>query len=55
MNPEPALIFSYGEFWAKCRGPAQWLPILRNEMEQLGWDSCNIIIVLGTAALITLV
>ena len=47
MNPKPTPLFSYRKFWAECLGPAPWLPMSRNEMEQLGWDSCDIIIVSG--------
>ncbi|UDF37714.1 UNVERIFIED_ORG: YgiQ family radical SAM protein [Shinella sp. XGS7] len=39
----------YKPFWAKRFGPAPFLPMSRKEMEQLGWDSCDIIIVTGDA------
>jgi uncharacterized radical SAM protein YgiQ len=39
----------YKPFWAKRFGPAPFLPMSRAEMEQLGWDSCDIIIVTGDA------
>ncbi|MCE4557320.1 YgiQ family radical SAM protein [Pelomonas cellulosilytica] len=39
----------YRPFWAKRFGPAPFLPMSRQEMEQLGWDSCDIIIVTGDA------
>ena len=39
----------YRPFWAKRFGPAPFLPISRAEMDQLGWDSCDIIIVTGDA------
>jgi uncharacterized radical SAM protein YgiQ len=42
-------IFSYRPYWAKRFGPAPVLPMSRAEMEQLGWDSCDIIIVTGDA------
>ena len=42
-------IFSYRQFWAKRFGPAPLLPMSRAEMEQLGWDACDIILVTGDA------
>lgn len=45
----PAPIFSYRQYWAECFGPAPFLPMSREEMDQLGWDSCDIIIVTGDA------
>ncbi len=36
-------------FWAKRFGTAPFLPTSRAEMEQLGWDSCDIVIVTGDA------
>ncbi len=40
---------AYRPFWAKRFGPAPFLPMSRDEMTQLGWDSCDIIIVSGDA------
>ncbi len=42
-------IFSYRKFWPYKFGPAPVLPMSRNEMDILGWDSCDIIIVTGDA------
>jgi len=42
-------LFSYPKYWAECYGIAPFLPMSRDEMEQLGWDSCDIIIVCGDA------
>jgi uncharacterized radical SAM protein YgiQ len=42
-------LFSYPKYWAECFGPAPFLPMSRKEMEILGWDSCDIIIVTGDA------
>lgn len=39
----------YRPFWAKRFGPAPFLPMSREEMDQLGWDSCDIVIVSGDA------
>ncbi|QXZ11009.1 YgiQ family radical SAM protein [Comamonas sp. Y33R10-2] len=40
---------SYKPYWAKRFGVAKFLPTTRAEMEQLGWDSCDIILVTGDA------
>ncbi|RRS03466.1 YgiQ family radical SAM protein [Aquabacterium soli] len=40
---------SYKPFWAKRFGRAKFLPMSREEMNELGWDSCDIIIVTGDA------
>ena len=40
---------SYRKFWAQRFGTAPFLPMSRAEMTQLGWDSCDIIIVTGDA------
>ncbi|MCU0761547.1 MAG: YgiQ family radical SAM protein [Hydrogenophaga sp.] len=42
-------ITSYRPYWAKRFGVAPFLPMTRAEMEQLGWDSCDIILVTGDA------
>ncbi|KAF0192214.1 MAG: Fe-S oxidoreductase [Gammaproteobacteria bacterium] len=42
-------LFSYRKHWAKRFGTAPVLPMSRDEMELLGWDSCDIIIVTGDA------
>jgi len=44
----PALT-GYKPFWAKRFGPAPYLPMSRAEMEALGWDSCDVVIVTGDA------
>ena len=46
---KPTNIFSYRKYWAERFGIAPVLPMSRTEMEQLGWDSCDIIIVTGDA------
>lgn len=35
-------LFSWPQYWAACFGPAPFLPMSREEMDQLGWDSCDI-------------
>ena len=42
-------LFSRRKFWAHRFGPAPFLPMSRAEMEQLGWDSCDIILITGDA------
>jgi uncharacterized radical SAM protein YgiQ len=42
-------ITSYRPYWAKRFGVAPILPMSRAEMERLGWDSCDIILVTGDA------
>ncbi|WP_372060492.1 YgiQ family radical SAM protein [Vibrio sp. 10N.261.51.F12] len=37
------------KYWAECYGVAPFLPTSRKEMDALGWDSCDIIIVTGDA------
>ncbi len=40
---------SYRKYWAARFGMAKFLPTSREEMQALGWDSCDIIIVTGDA------
>jgi len=42
-------LFSYRQFWAKRFGTATELPMTRAEMDDLGWDSCDVILVTGDA------
>jgi uncharacterized radical SAM protein YgiQ len=42
-------LFSYRKYWASRFGTAPFLPMSREEMAALGWDSCDIIIVTGDA------
>ncbi|WP_051219460.1 YgiQ family radical SAM protein [Oceanobacter kriegii] len=42
-------LFSHHPYWAECFGTAPFLPMSREEMDQLGWDSCDIILVNGDA------
>ncbi len=42
-------IFGYRKYWAHKFTPAPFLPMSREEMDDLGWDSCDIIIVTGDA------
>lgn len=45
----PRKLFSYPKYWAECFGTAPYLPMSRAEMDELGWDSCDIIIVTADA------
>ncbi len=47
LTPPP--LFSYRPYWPKKLGEAPVLPMSRAEMDALGWDSCDIIIVTGDA------
>ncbi|RLA27477.1 MAG: YgiQ family radical SAM protein, partial [Gammaproteobacteria bacterium] len=42
-------LHQYPKYWAECFGPAPFLPMSRAEMDVLGWDSCDVIIVTGDA------
>ena len=42
-------LYDYPKYWAECYGTADFLPVSRAEMDALGWDSCDIIIVTGDA------
>ena len=45
----PRPLYSYRPYWAKRFGTAPILPMSRAEMDVLGWDSCDIILVTGDA------
>ncbi len=49
MIQTAADLFSSPKYWAECYGTAPYLPMSRTEMDELGWDSCDIIIVTGDA------
>ena len=42
-------IHSYRKYWASRFGAAPFLPMSRAEMDSLGWDSCDVIVVTGDA------
>jgi uncharacterized radical SAM protein YgiQ len=48
-TPGPRPLFSYRKYWAARFGVAPFLPTTREEMDQLGWDSCDIVLVTGDA------
>jgi uncharacterized radical SAM protein YgiQ len=45
---EPSL-FGWRRFWAHRLTPAPFLPMSREEMDALGWDRCDVILVTGDA------
>jgi len=45
----PKPLFSWRKHWAQRFGIAPFLPMSRDEMQALGWDSCDVIIVTGDA------
>ncbi len=47
--PAARPLTAYKPYWAKRFGPAPFLPMSRAEMDALGWDSCDVIIVTGDA------
>jgi len=46
-SPKP--LTSYRKYWAQRFGTAPFLPMSREEMDKLGWDSCDVILVTGDA------
>jgi uncharacterized radical SAM protein YgiQ len=42
-------LFSRRKHWAKRLGPAPILPMSRDEMTELGWDACDVVLVTGDA------
>ncbi|MBK9521795.1 MAG: YgiQ family radical SAM protein [Rhodocyclaceae bacterium] len=49
VAPAAKLLTSYRPFWAKRFGIAPFLPTTRAEMDQLGWDQCDVLLVTGDA------
>lgn len=49
MHNQITPIHEHKKYWAECFGTAPFLPTSRKEMDALGWDSCDIIIVTGDA------
>ena len=42
-------LFGYRKYWAERLTPAPYLPMSREEMDALGWDQCDVILVTGDA------
>lgn len=49
MSAPARSLFSYRPYWAERFGIAPFLPTSRAEMDALGWDSCDVILVTGDA------
>src|SRR3954447_20235463 len=51
ISPElvPQTLFVRRKFWAARFGVAPVLPTTRAEMDELGWDSCDVVLVSGDA------
>ena len=51
MNPIPQNLFSFSRFRPEVGGSnaAPFLPMSRTEMDALGWDSCDVILITGDA------
>ncbi len=49
VGEAPRPLFSYRKFWASRFGTAPFLPMSREEMADLGWESCDIVLVTGDA------
>lgn len=49
LSAPPKPLLSYRKYWAHRFGTAPFLPMSRAEMDQLGWDECDIILVTGDA------
>jgi len=51
MNSSGSLpsLFDFPKYWAETFGVSKQLPTSRSEMDQLGWDSCDVILVSGDA------
>ena len=47
--PTAKPLTSYRPYWAKRFGTAPFLPTSRAEMDALGWDSCDVVVVSGDA------
>jgi uncharacterized radical SAM protein YgiQ len=49
MSAAAKELHSYRKHWASRFGTAPYLPMSRAEMDVLGWDSCDVIVVTGDA------
>jgi uncharacterized radical SAM protein YgiQ len=49
LSTVPRDLFGYRRYWAHRFGPAPFLPTTRAEMDALGWDSCDVVVVTGDA------
>jgi uncharacterized radical SAM protein YgiQ len=49
VTATPKPLFSYRKHWAHRFGTAPFLPMSKAEMDVLGWDACDVILVTGDA------
>ena len=49
VTTTPKPLFSYRKNWAHRFGAAPFLPTSRAEMDELGWDACDVVLVTGDA------
>src|SRR5512143_369969 len=49
MTQKTPDLFSWRPYWAKRLLPTPVMPMTRDEMDALGWDSCDVILVTGDA------
>jgi uncharacterized radical SAM protein YgiQ len=49
LAAKPRPLFSHRPYWAHRFGVAPFLPTSREEMDELGWECCDIILVTGDA------
>jgi len=54
VSPVPRAINQYRPYWAKRFGTSPMLPMSRAEMDALGWDSCDIILVTLATPILTI-
>src|SRR5215472_4955200 len=47
--PAAPELFGYRKYWASRFGTAPFLPTSRAEMDALGWDCCDVVIITGDA------
>ncbi len=47
--PSAKPLYGYRKYWAHRLTPAPVLPMSREEMDDLGWDACDVILVTGDA------
>ncbi|MBV1871973.1 MAG: YgiQ family radical SAM protein, partial [Gammaproteobacteria bacterium] len=48
-TPQLRTLNDYPKYWAECYGTSPFLPTTPEEMVELGWDSCDVILISGDA------
>ncbi|MCE9573905.1 MAG: YgiQ family radical SAM protein, partial [Deltaproteobacteria bacterium] len=49
LTDTPRPLFGYRKHWAHRFGTAPFLPTTREEMDALGWDECDVVLITGDA------